>query len=109
MGHRRAADQVCHKLVSGLRSRVSCLEPVFTVTHMRLETPGISLGACGFHVGKLRYRQIQSEPAAAAVIAAEQITILLRRIHAIGVCRIESETFNEATIRLRNCPFKSFP
>src|SRR5689334_25222009 len=117
MGHRRAADQVSHKIfqiaVPAASNRSSGVMEYWIgnpILHYS-STPiyQFFLRACGFHVGNLRHCQIQLEPAAAAVVAAEQVAILLRRVHGICVCRIESETFDEAPVRLGDGPIEFFP
>src|SRR5262245_4242716 len=88
-------------LVSGFESRVAVsrlgLSPEHGTRNTRLET--VFLPASSLHVRDMRRFDVQLEPTRAAVFAAEDIAVLLRRVHSIEVHWVKGKSFHEALVR----------
>src|SRR5262249_38417437 len=54
--------------------------------------------ARSLHVRDMRRFDVQLEPTRAAVFAAEDIAVLLRRVHSVEVNRVKGKGFHEALV-----------
>src|SRR5262245_57758937 len=57
----------------------------------------------------MRRFYVQLEPTRAAVFAAEDIAVLLRRVHSIEVDGVKGKSFHEALVGSRNFAVDVFP
>ncbi|HUF41591.1 MAG TPA: hypothetical protein VMR20_06520 [Verrucomicrobiae bacterium] len=85
------------------------IKSLFQVQGSKFKVFQAALRARGFHVGEFRHANIELEPTATAIQAAEEIAIALRSVEAVGIRRIEGQRFNKTLVGLGDLAVEFFP